>query len=272
MFEGAIGRMTQPDDGRGSILRIAALQAVVPEPALLGQPRPWEIGLQRAASPHMVQVEYVHDILLVIIFAISFGVLALLLWIAWRYRAGRQPEPSRTTHNTPLEVAWTVIPALILVFVSVPSLRLLYAEHDTAQPDLTINVTGHQWYWSYEYPGNRNISFDAMLVEDKDLKPGQPRLLEAQPHMVVPVGEKIRLEITSTDVIHSWAVPSLGVKRDAVPGRLNEAWIEVDRPGLYYGQCSELCGERHAYMPIVVEAVPKPRFAQWVKDQAAAQG
>jgi cytochrome c oxidase subunit 2 len=184
----------------------------------------------------------------------------------YRYRASKNPVPSRTTHHTGLEIAWTVIPILILVFISLPSFKLLYKQLDLPKPDLTIRAIGHQWYWSYEYPDNGNFTFDANMVQTADLQPGQLRLLETDNEVVLPVGKNIRIQITATDVIHSWTVPSFGIKHDAVPGRVNESWFNILQPGIYYGQCSELCGTAHAFMPIKVHAVTPEQYDAWVAE------
>ncbi len=234
--------------------------------ALADQPRPWEMGFQAAATPTMDRVESLHHGILIVIAAIVIFVMALLLIVILRFNERRNPQPSRNAHNTLVEVAWTVVPVMILLGIAIPSFRLLYFADRARNPELTVKAVGHQWNWSYEYPDNGNFTFDAMIVDDKDLQPGQPRLLETDNAVVVPVGTDVRLLTTSTDVIHSWAIPSFGVKIDAVPGRVNETWFRVEREGTYYGQCSELCGVGHGYMPIKIEAVSKERFADWVKE------
>jgi cytochrome c oxidase subunit 2 len=193
-------------------------------------------------------------------------VLGLLGYCILRFNERANPEPSRTTHNTLIEVIWTAVPVMILVGIAIPSFKLLYEEDVIPKAELTVKATGHQWYWSYEYPDNGNFGFDATMVEDKDLKPDQLRLLTTDNHVVLPVGTTVRIITTATDVIHSWAVPAFGVKVDSVPGRLNELWFKIERPGTYYGQCSELCGVNHGFMPIEVEAVTKERYAQWVEE------
>lgn len=228
------------------------------------EPRNWEMTFQPAATPSMERLTEFHNMLLVIITVITVFVLVLLLYVMWRFSEKRNPVPSRTTHNTLVEVLWTVVPVIILVGIAVPSFRLLYYLDRTEEADITVKATGNQWYWSYEYPDNGDIRFDSLLVADGDLKPGQPRLLTTDTAVVVPVGAKVRLLVTASDVLHSWAMPSFGVKIDAVPGRINETWFQVTRPGIYYGQCSELCGTGHAYMPIMVQAVPQDQFDRWV--------
>ncbi|MBM3561189.1 MAG: cytochrome c oxidase subunit II [Alphaproteobacteria bacterium] len=232
--------------------------------AVAQQPREWGLGLQDAFSPIAREQNAFHNALLWIIFIIALFVLLLLLYAVWRFNERRNPKPSRTTHNTLVEVLWTVVPILILVGIGIPSLPLLYASDRAVDADMTIKAIGRQWYWSYEYPDHGPFTFDAQMVDEKDLKPGQPRLLTADEEVVVPVGKKVRLLLTASDVIHAWAMPAFGVKLDAVPGRINETWFEADTAGVYYGQCSEICGARHAYMPIVVRAVSEAEFQAWV--------
>ena len=239
------------------------------EDTVIGAAKPEQIGMQEAATSIAAASHAFHNhVLLPIITAICILVMLLLLFIMVRFRASANPVPSKTTHHTLLEVAWTVIPILILIVVAIPSFKLLYLQLDLPKADLTIRAIGHQWYWSYEYPDNGNFTFDANMVQTADLKPGQLRLLETDNEVVVPVGKNIRIQITSTDVIHSWTVPSFGIKHDAVPGRVNESWfnIDADKPGLYYGQCSELCGTAHAFMPIKIRAVTDAEFQAWVAE------
>ena len=224
---------------------------------------PWQMGMQKPASPTMSLIVGLNDFLTIIITGIVLLVTGLLLYVMWRFRASKNPEPANWSHNTPLEIAWTAIPALILLVVAFPSFHLLYFMDRTAEPDLTLKVVGHQWYWSYEYPDHQ-IGFDAVMLNDDELKPGQPRLLSTDNHVVVPVGAKVKVLLTADDVLHSWAVPALGIKTDTIPGRLNETWFQVERPGLYYGQCSELCGVNHGFMPIVVEALEPADFQKWL--------
>jgi cytochrome c oxidase subunit II len=232
--------------------------------AQVGQPRPWQLGLQDAASPVMADIISFHNFLLWIITAISAFVLILLLIVIVRFNARANPTPSRTTHNTLLEVMWTVVPVAILVFIAVPSFRLLFLQLDEPKPDITVKATGKQWFWSYSYPDNGNFEFDSLIVADKDLKPGQPRLLTVDNEMVVPVNKIVHVLVTGADVIHSFAVPSFGIKIDAVPGRLNETWFKATAVGTYHGQCSELCGKDHAFMPITVRVVNDNDFTAWV--------
>ena len=228
--------------------------------AELGQPAPWEYKLQQAASPVMEQIIWFHNWLLWIITIITLFVLALLIAIVVKFNAKANPVPSRTTHNTLIEVAWTLIPVLILVAIAVPSFRLLFLELDVPKADLTIKATGKQWYWSYAYPDNGQFEFDSLMAQDK-----QPRLLGVDNEMVVPVNKVIRVQTTGADVIHSFAVPAFGIKIDAIPGRLNETWFKATKVGMYYGQCSELCGKDHAFMPIAVRVVSDQDFAAWVE-------
>ena len=228
--------------------------------AQLGQPAPWEYKLQESGSEVMDNITTFHNMLLVIITIITLFVLALLITVVIKFNARSNPVPSRTTHNTLIEVAWTLIPVLILVSIAVPSFRLLFLELDIPKSDLTIKATGKQWYWSYAYPDNGKFEFDSLLAQDK-----QPRLLGVDNEMVVPVNKIIRVQTTGADVIHSFAVPSFGIKIDAIPGRLNETWFKATKTGMYYGQCSELCGKDHAFMPIAVRVVSDQEFASWVE-------
>ncbi|MBV8919748.1 cytochrome c oxidase subunit II [Bradyrhizobium sp.] len=228
--------------------------------AELGQPAPWEFRLQEAATPVMETITSFHNGLLVVITLITLFVLALLVYVMVKFNARANPVPSRTTHNTLIEVAWTLIPVLILVGIAIPSFRLLFLELDIPKADLTVKATGKQWYWSYAYPDNGKFEFDSLLAQDK-----QPRLLGVDNEMVVPVNKVVRVQTTGADVIHSFAVPAFGIKIDAVPGRLNETWFKATKTGMFYGQCSELCGKDHAYMPIAVRVVNDQEFAEWVE-------
>ncbi len=230
----------------------------------VGAPRPWEMGMQPAFGPVKQQQIDLHDLVLVIITVITLFVAGLLLWVMWRYNAKRNPVPSRTAHHTLLEIAWTVIPVLILVVMAIPSFRLIYYEDRTRDPDLTIKVTAHQWYWEYNYPDKDNIDFSSYIIPDDQLKPGQLRLLDVDNQLVVPVGKNIRVLQTSTDVIHSWFVPALGLQRYAIPGRTIETWFRVDKPGVFYGECNQICGTNHSRMPIVVRAVSPQEFDAWL--------
>jgi len=231
----------------------------------LGQPTPWQLGLQDAASPVMADIVGFHNFLLFVITAITVFVLVLLLIIMLRFNARANPTPSRTTHNTPLEIIWTIVPVIILVMIAVPSFRLLFLQLDEPKPDLTVKATGKQWYWSYSYPDHGNFEYDSLIVADKDLKPGQPRLLTADSELVVPVNKVVHVLVTGADVIHSFSVPSFGIKIDAIPGRINDTWFKATQEGMFYGQCSELCGKDHAFMPISVHVVNDVDFAKWVE-------
>jgi cytochrome c oxidase subunit II len=233
--------------------------------AMAAQPEPWQMGFQPAATPTMTQLESFHDLLLWIITLISLFVLALLAYVCFRFRASANATPSKRTHHTVLEIAWTAVPVLILVVIAIPSFKLLYFMDRTTDPELTIKAIGHQWYWSYEYPDDGDFTFDAYMVADDDLEAGQPRLLTTDNAIVLPVQTNIQVLVTATDVLHSWAVPSFGVKMDGVPGRINETWFRIEEPGMYYGQCSELCGDLHGFMPIMVRAVSKEEFDAWTK-------
>jgi cytochrome c oxidase subunit 2 len=268
----------------GAFWATLAATALAPAAAFADQPHEWEWSFQEPATPVMEEVVQLHDKLLWIIVIISVFVLGLLVVVIVRFNEKRNPTPSRTTHNAVLEVAWTVIPVLILLFIAfgppISSFRLLYFADRTADAKMTIKAVGHQWYWAYEYPDQGNFTFDACMktptdksyipaCDSADEAPGDLRLLETVNRVIVPVDTNIRLLTTAEDVLHSWAMPSFGVKLDAVPGRNNETWFRVERPGVYYGQCSELCGLGHAYMPIVVEAVPMDKFEAWVAEAKA---
>jgi cytochrome c oxidase subunit 2 len=241
-------------------LTVAGMALAAGGAAFGAQPKPWEITLQEAATPVMENIISFHNLLLVIITVITLFVLALLVIVVVKFNAKANPVPSRTTHNTLIEVAWTLIPVLILVAIAVPSFRLLFQQLDIPKADLTVKVTGKQWYWSYAYPDNGKFEFDSLLAADK-----QPRLLGVDNEMVVPVNKVIRVQTTGADVIHAFAVPSFGIKIDSIPGRLNETWFKATKVGVYYGQCSELCGKDHAFMPIAVRVVTDQEFATWVE-------
>jgi cytochrome c oxidase subunit II len=228
--------------------------------AELGQPAAWEWTLQQSASPVMDNIVWFHNFLFVLITLITLFVLALLVIVVVKFNARANPVPSRTTHNTLIEVAWTLVPVLILVGISVPSFRLLFLELDVPKADLTIKATGKQWYWSYAYPDNGKFEFDSLMAQDK-----QPRLLGVDNEMVVPVNKVVRVQVTGADVIHAFALPAFGVKIDAIPGRLNETWFKATTTGMFYGQCSELCGKDHAFMPIAIRVVSDQEFASWVE-------
>lgn len=234
-------------------------------PAAAGIPEPWAINLQPAASPVMERVHEFHNMLLVIQFGIVAFVLAILAYVIVRFNAKRNPEPSKTAHNTLLEIVWTAVPIVILVIIAIPSLKLLYYADRSHDFEMTLKVTGHQWYWSYAYPDHGDFGFDSIPIPTDELQAGQPRLLAVDNPVVLPVGTNVQVLITTDDVIHNWAVPSLGLKTDATPGRVNETWVRIEREGTYYGMCSELCGVNHYYMPIQIVAVSKEEFEAWTK-------
>lgn len=231
---------------------------------MVGAPTDWQINFGEGASPMKRQMNDFHHGLLYMVFGISAFVLLLLLYVIIRFRKKRNPVPSKTTHNLKLEVIWTLVPILILLVIVIPSMRLLYFTDKVVDADMTIIATGYQWYWGYEYQDYDNMSFLSYMVPDDELKHGQKRLLETDNRVVLPIDTDIRILTTANDVIHSFAVPSLGLKMDAVPGRTNETWVRIDREGVYYGQCSEICGINHGFMPITIEAVSKEKFEEWL--------
>ena len=238
--------------------------ALVWSTAASALPYNWQTGFQPAASPVMERIEDFHKELLVIITLVSLFVLALLIWIMVRYNRRANPTPSKTAHNTLLEVAWTIIPVIILVIIAIPSFRLLYFEADIPPADVTLKAIGKQWFWTYEYPAS-NFTFDSLGLTNADAdKKGEPHLLGVDNVVVVPVNKVVEVETTGADVIHSWAVPQFGVKMDAVPGRINHTWFKATAVGTYYGECSELCGARHAFMPIEVKVVTQPEYEAWL--------
>jgi cytochrome c oxidase subunit II len=250
---------------RLSGLMLTSLAAgAVPTIAEAAQPEPWQIGFQPAATPVQARLEAFNNELTVIIGLITVFVLGLLLYTIWRFHHRRHPVPTHTSHNFVLEILWTVIPVVILVIIAVPSFKLMFFMARVPNDAMTIKVTGHQWYWSYDYPGEGDLSFYSNLVQEADLKPGQPRLLTVNNPLVVPVDTNIRVLITSTDVMHNWFVPSFGVQEYAIPGRINESWFNVERPGTYRGECDQICGINHAFMPIEVKAVSKADFQRWL--------
>ena len=233
---------------------------------LANQPKEWQLGFQNPASGGMRDIVNFHDnLLLPIIIAITVFVLFLMLYACVRFRASANPNPSKRTHNVTVEILWTLIPCLILIVMAVPSFKILYKQDTIPKADLTIKAIGYQWYWGYEYP-DENIIFDSYMVEEKDLRADQPRLLAVDNEVVVPVGKVIKVLITANDVLHAWALPSFGVKRDAVPGRINETWFKAEKEGTYYGQCSELCGIKHAFMPITVKVVSEEDYQEWLSE------
>ena len=234
--------------------------------AFADQPKDWQLGFQNPASDGMRDIENFHNnLLLPIIIAISVFVLFLMLYACVRFRASANPNPSKRTHNVTVEILWTLIPCLILIVMAVPSFKILYKQDTIPKADLTIKAIGYQWYWGYEYP-DENIIFDSYMIRDEDLKEGQPRLLAVDNEVVVPVNKVVKVLITANDVLHAWALPSFGVKRDAIPGRINETWFKAEKVGTYYGQCSELCGIQHAFMPIMVRVVTEEEYIEWLSD------
>lgn len=227
--------------------------------------KPWQIGLQEAATPVMEKFVSFHNMLLVIIFIISFFVLGLLTYVCLRFRAKANPIPSKTTHNTLLEIIWTALPVIILLVIAIPSMRTLYFANNIENADMTLKVTGYQWYWGYTYPDQGIAEYRSDIIKDEDIKEGQIRLLSVDNKVILPINKNIRIQTTGADVIHNWAIPSFGIKIDAVPGRLNETWIRITKAGTYYGQCSELCGKGHGFMPIQIEAVTEAQFKEWVE-------
>ena len=230
------------------------------------QPKEWQLGFQEAASQSMRNIVNFHNnLLLPIIIAISVFVLFLMVYTCIRFRASKNPNPSKRTHNFAVEVMWTLIPCLILIVMAVPSFKILYEQDTIPKAEVTIKAVGYQWYWGYEYP-DENIIFESYMIKDEDLKENQPRLLTVDNEVVVPVNKVIKVMITANDVLHAWALPSFGVKRDAVPGRINETWFKAEKVGTYYGQCSELCGIQHAFMPIAVRVVSEEEYVEWLSE------
>ncbi|TVQ84748.1 MAG: cytochrome c oxidase subunit II [Micavibrio sp.] len=249
---------------------VAVAVAVLPQAAwaagVENLARPWQLGLSEPASPSMEKIVSFHNMMMYIITAIVAIVTGLLLYVMIRFNKKANPTPSKTSHNVKLEVIWTLIPVLILAVIVVPSMRLLYFVDRIEEADMTIKAIGYQWYWTYEYPDHGGFMFDAVMIPDDELKPGQHRLLDTYNPVVLPTDTNIRVLITAGDVLHAWAVPALGVKKDAVPGQINETWFRINRPGWYYGQCSELCGDGHAFMPIAIKAVTPEEFEKWVEE------
>lgn len=226
----------------------------------------WQLDTQAPATDMMANMISFHNLLLWIIGLVVLFVGVLLLIVIFKFNSKTNPIPAKFTHHTLIEVIWTVVPIMILVVIAIPSFDLLYKQRVIPEPDFTIKVTGNQWYWSYEYPDHGDLSFDSVLIPEDELKEGQPRLLAVDNEIIVPVNKTVRLIVTASDVLHAWTIPSFGVKIDAVPGRLNEAWFKANREGIYYGQCSELCGKDHAFMPIAVRVVSDEEFAKWLEE------
>ncbi|MDA5193348.1 cytochrome c oxidase subunit II [Govanella unica] len=245
---------------------MGSLSGAVADEATRTLPHNWQMYYQPAVTEVMRDVEKFHTELLVIIAAITLLVSALIIYVAVRFNRKANPVPSKTTHNTTIEVIWTLIPVLILVFIAIPSFKLLYLQDRIPTADVTVKAIGNQWYWSYEYPDHEGLGFDAnMLSKAEAMAQNKPYLFAADAHVVVPVNKIVRVLVTASDVVHAWAVPAFGVKIDAVPGRLNETWFRAEKEGIYYGQCSELCGNNHAFMPIVVEVVSEAKYAAWLE-------
>lgn len=261
---------------RFSFFALAALTTVYAFPAFAvdGFPHSWQLGLNEGVTPIKAEIDALHGQILWIITAIVIFVTALIAWVIVRYNKKSNPEPKKFTHNVLVEVIWTVVPVVILIIIGVPSYKLLKFENHMPEPEMTIKATGYQWYWGYDYPDNDEIAFLSYMIpeEDIDEEAGEKRLLETDNKVVLPIDTNIQILITAADVLHSFAVPSLGIKQDAVPGRLNETWVNIKKPGTYYGQCSEICGTGHAYMPIQIEAVSKEDFAVWLEDAKAEFG
>lgn len=242
---------------------------------IIGVPHDWQVNFPPPFTPVMERVESLNDLLLVIITLICVFVLALLIYAMWRFHASRNPTPTTVTHNTVLEIAWTIIPILVLVVIAIPSFRLLYYGDKAADAAMTVKVTGHQWYWSYAYPDQGDFSVDSRILSEADrakLKPEQPRMMAVDEEMVIPVNTVVRIVGTGADSMHGWTVPGFGIKKTVIPGRLNEGWISVREEGLYFGQCSQICGNGHSYMPIAVRVVSKAEFDKWAADKKKAAG
>jgi cytochrome c oxidase subunit 2 len=251
-------------------LAAVAMGLVLTVPALaesmVGAPAPWGMGLQPSGGVIKERIASLNSMVFFIIVAITIFVLVLLAYCVWRFSADRNPVPSTTSHHTGLEIAWTVIPVLILVVIAIPSFRLLYFQDRAVDADMTITVQGRQWYWNYTYSDHGNFNFDSYPVQEADLKPGQIFKLDVDNQLVIPVGANVRVLTTGHDVIHSFFVPALGVQKYTIPGRTLETWMRADRPGIFYGQCNQICGTNHWFMPIAVRAVPRAEFDAWVAD------
>jgi len=242
---------------------------------VVGVPHDWQVSFPPAYTPLMEKVESLNDLLLIIISLICAFVAGLIIFAVWRFHASRNPTATTTTHNTVIEIAWTVLPILILVIIAIPSFRLLYYGDKATDAAFTVKVTGHQWYWSYEYPDQGNFSVDSRILSEADRvkqKPEVPRLLAVDEEMVIPKGTTIRIIGTAADSMHGWTVPGFGIKKTVIPGRLNEGWINVRDEGFYFGQCSQICGNGHTYMPIAVRAIAKPEFDKWVEQKKKSAG
>jgi cytochrome c oxidase subunit II len=263
-FLGILGLMS-------SVMFGAAAWAQEASDEVFGKPYPDQIALQKGVTSIARDIKAFDDALLIISFLIAMMVLALLAYASYRFSAKRNPVPATFSHNTLIEVIWTVLPIVILVGITIPSIRLLRAQDLIPVGDLTIKATGNQWNWTYSYPDHGDLEFDAFMVAEEDLVAGQPRLLATDEPVVVPVNKTVRVIVTASDVIHAWAIPAFGIKIDAVPGRINETWFKAEREGTYYGQCSELCGVDHAFMPIEVKVVSEAEFAAWTAKMAGLE-
>jgi cytochrome c oxidase subunit 2 len=226
----------------------------------------WQLSFQNPATDLMGSVVGLHNVILIVMSLITVFVLFLLFYVSFRFSAKRNPIPSTRTHNTVVEVLWTAIPIVILVVLAIPSFKLLYQQEKSENYDMTVKVIGHQWYWEYEYPDHGDFYFESYMVQEQDLEEGDLRLLTVDNPLVIPANKNIQILITAGDVLHSWAVPSMGLKTDAVPGRLNETWVNVKEPGIYRGQCSEICGSGHGFMPVVVKVLPEREFMAWANE------
>ncbi len=233
--------------------------------AVANGPKNWQMGFRAPASPTAEEIHWFNDVVLLpVTVAIVVFVTGLLVYVIWRFSEKRNPTPSKTPHNTAIEVLWTAVPVMILFVIAIPSFKLLYCADSIEEAEMTLKATGRQWYWNYQYPDHGGVEFDAYMVPDADLQEGQKRLLSTDNLVVLPVETNIRLLITASDVLHAFALPAMGIKLDAVPGQVNETWVRINQEGIYYGQCSELCGTGHSYMPITIKAVSKVEFERWI--------
>ena len=246
-------------------LSVASICLLWTQVSHAAEPTPWQWYFQSPATPVMEQIIEFHNLMFFVEVGIVLLVLGLMVYIVVKFNSKANPKPTKTTHNTALEVLWTVIPIVILIVFAVPSMKLLFFMEKAQNPEMTLKVTGNQWYWSYQYPDNGNFEFDSNIIPDEDIKPGQRRLLEVDNQVVLPVNTEIKVLLTARDVMHNWAVPAFGIKMDTIPGRINETWVKVTKIGTYYGQCSELCGVAHSRMPIAVKVVSKEDFKKWLK-------
>lgn len=264
---GAAGRALRGAPVLALAAALAILAPGVGHAAVPGQPVPWQVSLQTPVTEVAHSMHDFHNLLLWIIGVIVAFVAVLLLIVIFRFNEKSNPNPSRFSHNSLLEVAWTVVPVLILVVIAVPSFKLLRLQLVIPPSDITVKVTAHQWYWSYEYPEDQGgFGFDSNILPDDQLKEGQTRLLSVDNELVLPVDKTVRVQVTAADVIHAFALPSFGLKIDAIPGRLNETWFKAEKEGVYYGQCSLICGQNHAYMPIAIRIVSQEKYAEWLAE------